>query len=227
MSAIFHQPASHEHIWEDWIASDCISHLMSDYNPDMQQPDATGKMRVWDDAGASSSAFSLPWNIMILRPPCQKRTKKKCLWFWHLGVFEDDEVMERLLLHLLVAVWGGERWRPAHLTVRRWEPGWRIKSTPSHWLSLIITELSILPDASVLRLRSDTGAELIRFSSSQCGCFHRLRLRCVPNPSQLRQSGALCSRYAGLLFLPDGEAQPGNSAQSRSCGTGNRGQKQN
>ncbi len=37
-------------------------------------------------------------------------------------------------------------------------------------------------------------------------------LRCVSAPSQLRQSAALCSKYARLLLLPDDGAQRRNSA---------------
>ena len=66
----------------------------------------------------------------------------------------------------------------------------------------------IPPVACAVRRGSDPSAQLIGFHSSQCGDFHQLRVCCVSAASQLRQSGALRSRYAALLFLPDAAAQP-------------------
>ncbi len=68
-----------------------------------------------------------------------------------------------------------------------------------------------------VRLCPGTAAELI---SSQCVCFHRLRLCYVSTLSQLRWSRALRRRNTKILFLPNDRAQHSNSVQSRSSWTG-------
>lgn len=68
---------------------------------------------------------------------------------------------------------------------------------------------------------------LIGFHSSQCVCWHwmRMRMRHVSKLSQLRWPGAPRRKYTGLLSLPD--AQRINSAQTRPRETEGRMQNQN
>lgn len=63
------------------------------------------------------------------------------------------------------------------------------------------------PDASAIRLCSDLAAKLIGFHSSKCVCSHWTWMRRSSGPPQLWRSGALQSKYAGLL-LPDAGGKP-------------------
>lgn len=74
------------------------------------------------------------------------------------------------------------------------------------------------PDAYPLQSDSDLAAEPIGFHFSQCVCSH------CSGPSQLRQSGALRSKYTGLLLLPDTGCKP---YKFRLHGTGSWEQKRN